>query len=46
MEPSWESFGKLRELLILANHSTENVGISGSKIKWKGNFRLKNFSVK
>jgi len=41
MEISREKFQKIRKLLNFrkANHSTENSGNSGMKIKWNGNFQ-------
>ena len=44
-ENSWEKFQKIRILLNFrkANHSTENSGNSGMKVKWNGNFQEKIF---
>ena len=44
-EISWEKFQKIRKLLNFrkANHSTENSGNFGIKVKWKGNFHEKKF---
>ena len=44
-ENSWEKFQKIRKLLNFrkANHSTENSGNSGMKVKWNGNFQGKIF---
>ena len=41
MEIFWEKFQKIRELSNFrkANHSTENSGNSGLKVKWNGNFQ-------
>ena len=41
----WKSFQKFRKLLNFrnANHSTENVRNSGSKVEWKENLREKFF---
>ena len=41
-EISWQTFRKIRKLLIFrnANHSTENWGNSRRKINWNGNSRL------
>ena len=40
-----EKFQKIRKLLNFrkANHSTENSGNSGMKVKWNGNFQEKFF---
>ena len=45
MENFGEKFQKIRKLLNFrkANHSTENSGNSGMKVKWKGNFQKKRF---
>ena len=45
MENSWEKFQKIRKLLNFrkANHSTENSGNSGMKVKWNRNFQEKIF---
>ena len=45
---SWEKFQKIRKLLNFqkANHSTENSGNSGMKVKWKGNFQEKYFEIR
>ena len=42
-EISWQKFQKIRKLLHFrkANHSTENSGNSGMKVKWNGNFQEK-----
>ena len=42
---SWEKFQKIRKLLNFqkANHSTENSGNFGMKVKWKGNFHERKF---
>ena len=44
-EISWEKFQKMRKLFYFrkANHSTENSGNSGIKVKWNGNFEKKIF---
>ena len=44
-EIPWEKFQKIRKLLNFrkANHSTENPGNSGMKVKWNGNFQEKFF---
>ena len=44
-ENSWGKFQKIRILLNFrkANHSTENSGNSGMKVKWNRNFQEKNF---
>ena len=41
-ENSWEKFQKLLDFRK-ANHSTENSGNSGMKVKWNGNVQGKNF---
>ena len=40
-EISWEKFQKIRKSLNFrkANHSTENSGNSGMKVKWNENFQ-------
>ena len=40
-EIPWEMFQKIRKLLNFreANHSTENSGNFGMKVKWNGNFQ-------
>ena len=45
MENSWEKLQKIWKLFNFrkANHSTENSGNSGMKVKWNGNFQEKNF---
>jgi len=47
MEISRERVQKIGKLLNFrnANHSTENYGNSGMKIKWKGNFQEKMFEI-
>jgi len=44
-EISWDKFQKIRKLLNFrkANHSTENSGNSGMKIKWNRNFQEEMF---
>ena len=44
-EIPWEKLQKIRKLLNFrkANHSTENSGNSGMKVKWNGNFQEKIF---
>ena len=46
-EISWQKFQKIRKLLNFrkANHSTENSGYSGMKVKWNGNFQEKKISI-